>query len=41
MRRPWRAFGSRLRKLKLTDLVTLANLAKTVIEIVRSLTGTN
>jgi hypothetical protein len=39
MRRPWRTFGSRLCKLKLTDLLTLANLAKAVIEIVRSLAG--
>jgi hypothetical protein len=28
-----------LRKLKLKDLVTFANLAKTVIDIVRALTG--
>lgn len=41
MHRHWRAFGSRLRKLKLTDLVTLATLAKTVIEIVRSLTSSH
>jgi hypothetical protein len=39
MRRHWRAFSSRLRKLKLTDFVTLATLAKTLIEIVRSLTS--
>jgi hypothetical protein len=37
MRRLWRAFGSRLCKCKLNDLVTIATLAKTVIEIVRSL----
>jgi hypothetical protein len=36
MRRLWRAFGPRLCKCKLNDLVTLATLAKTVIEIVRS-----
>lgn len=41
MHRHWRALVRVLRKLKLSDLVAVANLAKTVIEIVRSLTSHN
>jgi hypothetical protein len=39
MHRHWRASVRALRKLKLKDLVAVASLAKTVIDIVRALTG--
>jgi membrane-associated PAP2 superfamily phosphatase len=41
MHRHWRALVRVLRKLKLTDLVAVANLAKSVVDIVRALTGHN
>jgi hypothetical protein len=39
MPRLWRALRSRLREVKLADLLILANLAKALIEIVRSPRG--